>query len=161
MASATANIFWGIFVSTPSLIFAVDAEELIKSPRRCIFLVRKRLNKDFHHLTTREDGIPTRFPEEIWNLILEFLYPLALEQSEEDSVNSVRCGKGFLMCLSEGDICEEGESLFIKNRWIEWGEVPRCHYCQWKAEAEIDGIFYRARRSGVSMIDSTQLLFVH
>lgn len=45
MATAMANLFFGIFVSTPSLIFAADAEPLLEGPLKVIDLIILRQSR--------------------------------------------------------------------------------------------------------------------
>lgn len=84
-AIATTHLFYGLFVTVPSLIIAADAFHFMTGPTKVINLIilRQRNNKRTTELSTESKPISTacmKIPSEIWTKIKEELRLIILDR---------------------------------------------------------------------------------
>lgn len=123
MSNAKVNFFYGIFVSTPTLIFAADAEPLLEGPLKVISLILARQNS-----TSFSEGVCYKIPAEIWDQIKRELFKSALRESERKFVMSARCEDPEGDCSSRGRVCSCGQ-IHTEAIWSRRWKAPSCELC--------------------------------
>lgn len=108
MASASSYLFYGVFVTLPSLLIAANAYEKISPQLLALDLISLRARKG--NLSTEVAyGVTTRIAAELWSLIRAELENMVWIEAEGDLVKSVlreRCP----CCHSDDEGSQSGRS---------------------------------------------------
>lgn len=128
MTNVTTHLFYGLFVTTTSLIIASRAFTKVQGPLLAINLILNRKSASTLQISTSSNSLSasklTRLPVEVWEMIRRELIGIELAEEEKEFVSLHLCD----CCKGR---CEDSRcDMELKSLPVTWKSFARdCDNC--------------------------------
>lgn len=135
MCRSHGTLFYGVWVMTSSLQFAVQSYEKTKAPLQALQLIQLRLRAGSLQIKEQDSHTTARnLSTEMWKLIAQHLIDDALHQAEQAAIDVYRC-EGCKIALNGDDEAPRSAGWTTKNAqrngqvWKSGWSQPSCEHC--------------------------------